>query len=226
MNLQGRKFSAVNSSYRYGFNGQEKDNEVYGTGNLNTAEYWEYDSRIGRRWNTDPKQRVEESPYLCFRGNPIFLSDPLGDVSNGPGPKGLESTEAKDYKKTKGYKNLGNYWKEKDKSSRLELVNGVYIYSRDQRFDFGRTYYWTTGVANKKGDVEWTQFDLKFDVLRKCLKSQIQNGIFVQKPTDRCFLAVVTTPVLKGEQSKRFKFCFFSLQLNNKKAALKNRVNY
>ena len=58
MYLQGRKFLAPNSSYRYGFNGQEKDNEIYGTGNLNTAEYWEYDARIGRRWNVDPKPTV------------------------------------------------------------------------------------------------------------------------------------------------------------------------
>ena len=40
--------------YRYGFNGQEKDNEVYGEGNSYTAEFWEYDPRLGRRWNCDP----------------------------------------------------------------------------------------------------------------------------------------------------------------------------
>ena len=32
--------------YRYGFQGQEKDNEVYGsTGTSYTAEFWQYDSR-------------------------------------------------------------------------------------------------------------------------------------------------------------------------------------
>ncbi|MFN6328023.1 MAG: hypothetical protein ACK4WA_04575, partial [Chitinophagales bacterium] len=50
-------------TYYFGFNGQEKDNEVYGEGNLNTAEFWQYDTRIGRRWNVDPKLKIWESPY-------------------------------------------------------------------------------------------------------------------------------------------------------------------
>jgi hypothetical protein len=44
--------SFAGAAYRYGFNGQEKDDEVCGSGNLNTAEFWEYDTRLGRRWNT------------------------------------------------------------------------------------------------------------------------------------------------------------------------------
>lgn len=37
--MPGRRFN--NATYRYGFNGQEKDNEVSGVGNSNTAEYWQ-----------------------------------------------------------------------------------------------------------------------------------------------------------------------------------------
>lgn len=37
--------------YRYAFNGQERDDEIAGQGNIMTAEYWEYDARLGRRWN-------------------------------------------------------------------------------------------------------------------------------------------------------------------------------
>jgi hypothetical protein len=66
-------------NYRFGFNTQEKDDEVYGAGNLNTAEFWEYDSRIGRRWNVDPVEKEWESPYLVNSGNPIAITDPLGD---------------------------------------------------------------------------------------------------------------------------------------------------
>ncbi|MFN9319572.1 MAG: hypothetical protein ACK58Q_03225, partial [Chitinophagales bacterium] len=50
-------------TYYFGFNGQEKDDEVYGAGNLNTAEFWEYDTRIGRRWNTDPRPNISVSSY-------------------------------------------------------------------------------------------------------------------------------------------------------------------
>ena len=41
----GRNWSA-GSEYRFGFNGQEQVDEVYGNGNLNTAMFWEYELRI------------------------------------------------------------------------------------------------------------------------------------------------------------------------------------
>lgn len=36
--------------YWFGFNGQEIEKEIYGEGNTNSAEYWMYDARLGRRW--------------------------------------------------------------------------------------------------------------------------------------------------------------------------------
>jgi hypothetical protein len=67
--------------YRFGFNGQEKDNEVNGQGNSYTAEYWQYDSRLGRRWNLDPKSHESWSPYSTFYNNPISYTDVKGDSS-------------------------------------------------------------------------------------------------------------------------------------------------
>jgi outer membrane biosynthesis protein TonB len=67
------------SVYVYGFNGQEKDNEVAGSGNVYTAMYWEYDARLGRRWNMDPVVKEEESPYACFNNSPILMEDQNGD---------------------------------------------------------------------------------------------------------------------------------------------------
>jgi RHS repeat-associated protein len=40
--------------YRYFFNGQESDGEVYGTGSLHAFEYRMHDTRIGRFWSVDP----------------------------------------------------------------------------------------------------------------------------------------------------------------------------
>ena len=71
-------------SYWYGFNGQEKDNELEGEWNLYGAQYWEYDPRAVVRWNTDPKPEANTSPYLVFRANPILHSDPLGDSGINP----------------------------------------------------------------------------------------------------------------------------------------------
>jgi len=71
-NLEGER-------YRFGFNGQEKDNEISGTGNSYTAEYWQYDARLGRRWNVDPKGKPYESPFSVFSNNPMIMIDPEGD---------------------------------------------------------------------------------------------------------------------------------------------------
>ena len=81
MVMTGRTFS--NDEYRYGFNGQEKSDELDDNGNSYTAEYWQYDSRIARRWNVDPVFIEWESSYAVFRNSPITLNDPNGDCS-GP----------------------------------------------------------------------------------------------------------------------------------------------
>jgi len=65
--------------YRKGFNGQEKTDEISGSGNHYTAEYWEMDPRLGRRWNLDPKPVEWESGYAVNRNNPIWYEDPEGD---------------------------------------------------------------------------------------------------------------------------------------------------
>lgn len=85
MLMPGRS-PAITLPYRFGFNGMEKDDEVFNTtGSAYTAEYWEYDTRIGRRWNTDPVVRPWESPYATFLNNPIAFCDPLG-LEGQPGP--------------------------------------------------------------------------------------------------------------------------------------------
>lgn len=82
-------------AYRFGFNGQMKDNEVYGEGNSYTAEHWQYDPRTGRRWNIDPVVKEWESPYAAFNNNPVLKSDPNGDDPGGPGgPGGPKTSQA------------------------------------------------------------------------------------------------------------------------------------
>jgi RHS repeat-associated protein len=70
------------STYRYGMNGQEKDNDVF-VGAF-SAQYWEYDSRTGRRWNIDPVDQISISNYACFKNNPINLVDPDGSQTIEP----------------------------------------------------------------------------------------------------------------------------------------------
>jgi len=77
----GRSWEA-GSDYRYGFNTQEQDDEVYGCGNFNTALFWGYDTRLGMRWNRDPKSNPSLSNYSSFANNPIWLVDIYGDTTN------------------------------------------------------------------------------------------------------------------------------------------------
>ena len=90
--------------YRYGFNGQEKSDEIKGNGNSYTAEFWEYDPRIGRRWNLDPKPIVGLSEYSTFGNNPILYGDPFGDTLSNPqliGAMKIASNEIMDAIKNK-----------------------------------------------------------------------------------------------------------------------------
>ncbi|MFN7879040.1 MAG: polymorphic toxin type 50 domain-containing protein [Sphingobacteriia bacterium] len=95
--MEGRSFSI--SSYRFGFQGMEKEGELYGDGNAYYTQYRMLDVRIGRWFSTDPVVQPWMSPYSAFDNNPIFLIDPLGlkaiggDGDGGPGgccPEGQE----------------------------------------------------------------------------------------------------------------------------------------
>ncbi len=80
--MPGREYTAQSAAgYRFGFNTQEKDDEIYGKGNASSAEFWEYDTRLGRRWNLDPefKKYADETPYLVLHNNPSSITDFKGD---------------------------------------------------------------------------------------------------------------------------------------------------
>ncbi len=80
--MPGRSLNVV--SYRYSINGQEKTPEI--APNTTTAEFWQYDARIVRRWNVDPVLKDWESPYMAFSGNPIWFADIDGSDTTKPAP--------------------------------------------------------------------------------------------------------------------------------------------
>jgi len=77
--MELKTYAADSNGYRFGMNMQEKDDEIFK--GAYSAEYWEYDSRIGRRWNVDPMTAKYpwQSPYACFNNNPILYNDINGD---------------------------------------------------------------------------------------------------------------------------------------------------
>lgn len=64
-------------SYSFGFNGQEKDNEVYGEGNAYSFEYRIHDPRLGRFFSVDPLQYYYpyNSPYAFAQNRVIDGGD-------------------------------------------------------------------------------------------------------------------------------------------------------
>ncbi|WP_394758692.1 RHS repeat-associated core domain-containing protein [Flavobacterium sp.] len=72
------------SSYRYGFNGKELDNELKGEGNSYDFGSRVHDPRIGRFLSLDPKmsEYSSMSPYCYAANNPIKFIDINGE---GPG---------------------------------------------------------------------------------------------------------------------------------------------
>ncbi len=77
MEMPGRTIDSM--AYRFGFNTQEKVDEIAGKGNHNTALFWEYSPRIARRWNVDPVDQISISNYAVNSLNPISSNDPYGD---------------------------------------------------------------------------------------------------------------------------------------------------
>ena len=81
-------------TYRYGFNGMEKDDEVKGSGNHYDYGMRMYDPRIGRPLSIDPlaAQYPELSPYQFFSNNPIWFID----LDGLEGVQYLETMKMKD----------------------------------------------------------------------------------------------------------------------------------
>ena len=112
--------------YRHGFNGQEKSPEI--SNGHTTALFWEYDSRIAKRWNVDPRPVVSISPYAVMQGNPILFSDPLGDTAI------LTSALKKDgtpYYSVEELKKIVEYSKAIDKQNGITSLGYKVVDARD-----------------------------------------------------------------------------------------------
>jgi RHS repeat-associated protein len=79
--MPGHHATLGGDGYRYGFNGKEGDNEVYGEGNMFDIGARTFDPRIGRWFQVDPKARefASHSPYSGNGNNPILFIDPNGE---------------------------------------------------------------------------------------------------------------------------------------------------
>jgi hypothetical protein len=75
-----------------------KDDEIQGVGNSYTAEFWQYDARLGRRWNVDLVVKPWESTYASFANNPVWFIDPSGaDTTFAVGDGTYDKQAEKDF---------------------------------------------------------------------------------------------------------------------------------
>ena len=83
----GRSWSTTDESYRYKFQGQESDDEMYGDNNEYAFEYRIYNPRLGKFLSIDPltKDYVYNSPY-AFSENKVIQFVELEGLETGLPP--------------------------------------------------------------------------------------------------------------------------------------------
>jgi RHS repeat-associated protein len=207
------------NSYRYGFNGQEKDDEISGEGNSYTAEFWQYDPRVARRWNIDPVVVHWESSYAVFRNNPIAYSDPNGDSPGGGSEDDLVKANktAQDVYKKHGTKSIDQVFvgftidadKNKQASVQKELKNAAIQHTgvtpKERPVPIGM--YDSTYHARLSEYAAWANSDdgKKFNGYLSLL-TQVYNDIgtldFAQKSVGDEFNAIISATNDTGLKAK------------------------
>ena len=159
--MSGRTYEKDTSNrYRFGMNTQEKDDEIYGKGNASSAEFWEYDTRLGRRWNLDPLafKFPWQSPYVCFNNNPLSVID----------YKGLEGVSYKKKDRTeRKFERKFERWKRNNPN----LLSGNDL-DRYERFKNSRNWLgqirgntkWFEAYEKNNKISETTHYEVKVDV--------------------------------------------------------------
>ncbi|HRD37398.1 MAG TPA: hypothetical protein PLC65_02095 [Bacteroidia bacterium] len=93
----GRSFSS--GSYRYGYQGSEKEEEFNGTDNTYYTHERFNDARLGKWLSLDSKSKAWESPYVSMGNNPIWFNDVFGAEFDEKSQKRVdqfkENTQAK-----------------------------------------------------------------------------------------------------------------------------------
>jgi RHS repeat-associated protein len=129
MGMSARKYVSPSGVYRYGFNGQEKDDEVAGSGNSYDFGARIYDSRIGRWYSVDPKCRKfsDLSPFNFGNNNPIYWIDPDGGTVT-PG----DPVNAKFLLDVFKYENSKNYLSGYIKTAEASQINYIIVFQTEK----------------------------------------------------------------------------------------------
>lgn len=122
VSLDGR--TVEGDFYSYGYNMQERMDEISGKGNHFTAQFWEYSPRLAKRWNIDPVFYPWQSSYIVNNNNPISFTDPFGLFGS--------RKDAREYKKEKGIN--GRITKDKEGIYYIDDIKNQKSYYRDPNY--------------------------------------------------------------------------------------------
>lgn len=139
--LHTRSFS-TGSGFRFGFNTLEKDKEIYNNYETYTATFWEYDGRLGRRWNVDLFDKPWISQYHAFSNKPIWNIDPNGANDdnytiyfNGKIDREITTDKTDNFKyheENGNIKNLGTFEKLDNRFIKAPKIGETFINNSDQ----------------------------------------------------------------------------------------------
>jgi RHS repeat-associated protein len=188
MQMPGRNGNS--GEYRYGFQGQEKDDEIKGEGNSVNYKYRMHDPRIGRFFAVDPLARKYPfySPY-AFSGNQVIHMIEL---------EGLEPTAPRyKWETSHGFENLGDRYKHNNGyvTNKLMKVEGYWVYQRSyasaESAHGYREYLWYD-EENK----QWKDFPTAKPTCTSCELDQMgrqlaSNAVYYGVPAAKIFVGVV-----------------------------------
>jgi len=172
--MPGREGSS--ESYRYGFNGMERDDEVKGEGNSYDFGARIYDSRIGRFLSTDPLHKTTpyNSPYLFANNSPIYFIDFNGESGVATMTNEINKTTGNPILRVESNIHLYGALATKAISAQIQTeLNCEYNNNND---------YFT--YTSQEGVVYDVVFEFKVDVINE---SEVDAGISKLNPLDNYF---------------------------------------
>ncbi|MEY4964311.1 MAG: hypothetical protein RLZZ323_1630 [Bacteroidota bacterium] len=175
--------------YRFGFNAQEKTDEISGSGNHTTALYWEYDSRLGRRWNLDPVYNSDISRYTVIGNNPNYFRDPNGDFKTWFGAAVYKGLHGGEIQKAKTGEHKGEWYVKSEGQSKSNEGGGMYrdVYGRYTSSDINvsKEVSWNWGKGNSANSIDEIAHNVERQI--KYLKRNASN--FWNSPIARYYVA-------------------------------------
>jgi RHS repeat-associated protein len=184
MELPDRNYSS--ESYRFGFNGKEKDDEWKGSGNSYDFDARIYDARLGRWLSVDPLagKFPDQSPYCFALNNPISFVDPDGREPVGP----IDNQNKSLVSRTIG-----------------KMKNWFYGRRRPVAEDYGKTYVDEPGYSEEPQQVQVTEVPAFSE---SASQESAGNG-------DECSQSFfVPNPSLRGPGNFRFDFSTWIIGIN------------